>query len=74
MLSQVRYENIYLAIRNLHDTKKYPITELCKLAGIQRSSYYKWLNRKESINEKFNRELIPLIKDAYEERDGILGI
>lgn len=43
------------------------------MAGIQRSSYYKWLNRKESINEKFNRELIPLIKDAYEERNGILG-
>jgi transposase InsO family protein len=57
----------------LHDIKKYPITELCKLAGIQRSSYYKWLNRKESINEKFNRKLIPLIKDAYEERNGILG-
>lgn len=57
----------------MHNTKKYPITELCNLAGIQRSSYYKWLNRKESINEKFNRELIPLIKDAYEERNGILG-
>ncbi|MBU5426306.1 IS3 family transposase [Tissierella pigra] len=73
MLSQVRHENIYLAIRDLHDTKKYPVTELCKLAGIQRSSYYKWLNRKEKINEKFNKELIPLIKDAYEERNGILG-
>ncbi|WP_326828379.1 IS3 family transposase, partial [Tissierella pigra] len=64
---------MYLAIRDLHDTKKYPVTELCKLAGIQRSSYYKWLNRKEKINEKFNKELIPLIKDAYEERNGILG-
>ncbi|WP_083208768.1 IS3 family transposase [Brevibacillus laterosporus] len=41
--------------------------------GIQRSSYYKWLNRKESHNEKFNKELLPMIKDAYEERNGILG-
>lgn len=41
--------------------------------GIRRSSYYKWLNRKESDNEKFNKELLPLIKDAYEERKGILG-
>ncbi|WP_281268203.1 IS3 family transposase [Tissierella praeacuta] len=64
---------MYLSIRDLNNIKKYPITELCKLAGIQRSSYYKWLNRKESVNEKFNRELIPLIKDAYEERNGILG-
>lgn len=41
--------------------------------GIQRSSYYKWLNRKESSNEKLNKELLPMIKDAYEERNGILG-
>jgi transposase InsO family protein len=51
----------------------YPIIELCVIAGIQRSSYYKWLNRKENSNEKFNKELIPLIKDAYEDRNGILG-
>jgi putative transposase len=41
--------------------------------GIQRSSYYKWLNRKESDNEKFNKELLPIMKDAYEERNGIFG-
>ncbi|MDF9413240.1 transposase [Brevibacillus laterosporus] len=41
--------------------------------GIQRSSYYKWLNRKESHSEKFNKELLTMIKDAYEERNGILG-
>jgi putative transposase len=51
----------------------YAITELCHIAGIQRSSYYKWLNRKESGNEQFNKELLPLIKDAYEEKNGILG-
>ncbi|HQL35394.1 MAG TPA: IS3 family transposase [Bacillota bacterium] len=60
-------------MQELHDTKAYPITELCDIAGIQRSSYYKWLNRKESNNEQFNRALLPLIKDAYEEKDGILG-
>lgn len=46
---------------------------MCKLAGIPRSSYYKWLNRGQSENEKFNQTLLPLIKDAYEERGGILG-
>jgi putative transposase len=49
------------------------ISELCRFAGIPRSSYYKWLNRKESRNEKFNQTLLPIIKDAYEERSGILG-
>ncbi|MBR0600656.1 IS3 family transposase, partial [Clostridiales bacterium BAD-6] len=51
----------------------YPVTELCHIAGIQRSAYYKWLNRKESRNEQFNKKLIPMIKDAYEEKNGILG-
>lgn len=51
----------------------YPISSLCKIAGVQRSSYYKWLNRKESINEKINKKLIPLIIEAYNEQDGILG-
>ncbi|TPG73032.1 IS3 family transposase [Brevibacillus laterosporus] len=73
MLSQVRYEPVYFAIRDLHDSKLYPISQLCENMGIQRSSYYKWLNRKESNNEKFNKELLLMIKDAYEERDGILG-
>lgn len=40
---------------------------------ISRSSYYKWFNREEGKNEQFNRTLLPLIKDAYEERGGILG-
>ncbi|MDR5607875.1 IS3 family transposase [Paenibacillus larvae] len=64
---------MYLAIRELHETKSYPICQLCDLIGIQRSSYYKWINRKESMNEIFNKALLPMIKDAYEEKDGILG-
>ncbi|MDT2257588.1 hypothetical protein P7H25_21285 [Paenibacillus larvae] len=74
VLSQVRYETIYLAIRELHETKSYPICQLCDLIGIQRSSYYKWIKRKESMNEIFNKALLPMIKDAYEEKDGILDI
>ncbi|SMC33174.1 IS3 family transposase [Sporomusa malonica] len=73
VLSQVKYETIYLAIRELHDTGAYPIQKLCEIAGIQRSSYYKWLNRKENANEQINKELLKLVKDAYQERNGILG-
>jgi putative transposase len=53
--------------------KSYPVGQLCEAMGIQRSSYYKWLNRKESDNEKFNKALLHTIKDAYEEKNGILG-
>jgi len=72
-LSQVRNEVIYLAIKDLHDTKFYPISQLCDLIEIQRSSYYKWLDRKQSDNEALNKRLLPLIKEAYEEKNGILG-
>lgn len=64
---------IYTAIQNLNKGKGYSILELCRFAGIQRSSYYKWLSRETSQNEGFNIRLISLIRDAYEERNGILG-
>lgn len=51
----------------------YPIRELCNIAVIQRSSYYKWLNRKESNNEQLNKKLLHIIKGVYEEKNGILG-
>ncbi|SCZ82129.1 IS3 family transposase [Acidaminobacter hydrogenoformans] len=60
-------------IKILHDTKGYSVVELCNLAEVPRSSYYKWLNRKVSRSEAFNRGLATLIRDAYEERSGILG-
>ncbi|MDT2248163.1 helix-turn-helix domain-containing protein [Paenibacillus larvae] len=74
VLSQVRYETIYLAIREFHETKSYPICQLCILLGSNvHQAIYKWINRKESMNEIFNKALLPMIKDAYEEKDGILG-
>nr|WP_279629464.1 IS3 family transposase [Brevibacillus fortis] len=57
----------------MYDSKSCSISQLCEIAGIPRSSYYKWRNRKESKNEKFNKVLLPMIKRAYEEKDGILG-
>jgi transposase InsO family protein len=62
-----------LAIQEIHDEKGCSISESCEFAGIPRSSYYKWLHRKASKNELFNQALLPLIKDAYEEKGGILG-
>lgn len=49
------------------------ITELCRIASVARSSYYKWLNRKPGTNECFNRKLCVIIKKYYEETKGILG-
>ena len=72
-LIQVRYAKIYVAIGELNIKKNYSIKELCEIAGIQRSSYYKWRNRKETKNELFNKEIMPKILAAYKEKNGILG-
>lgn len=49
------------------------MSQLCRIAGISRSSYYKWAGRETSQRESFNAELCTCIKDSYEETNGILG-
>ena len=73
MVSGVRLEDSYIAIRYLHDTQNYPIVKLCAVLSINRSSYYKWLKRKSSTNQIQNEEIIGWIKELYEEQNGILG-
>lgn len=46
---------------------------LCEIARIQRSSYYKWLNRTISENEKLNEEILEEIRRLYDKVDGIYG-
>lgn len=72
-LDTIKNTTIYLVIRELYESKLASISELCEIAGIPRSSYYKWLNRKETANEVFNKALIPIIQEAYNETNGILG-
>lgn len=69
----MRQEDSYIAIRYLHDTENYPITKLCAVLNINRSSYYKWLKRKTSTNQTQNEEIIGWIKELYEGQNGILG-
>ena len=73
MVSGVRQENSYIAIRYLHETEKYPVKKLCTILGISRSSYYKWSKRKPSTKQLENEEIIVWIKELYEEQNGILG-
>lgn len=73
MVSGVRQEDSYIAIRYLHDTEKYPIAKLSSVLNINRSSYYKWLKRTSSTNQIQNEEIIGWIKKLYEDQNGILG-
>lgn len=72
-MTGVRQENIYLAIKYLNDTEKYPLKKLCSLIHLNRSAYYKWRNRKPSSSQQQNEQIVEWIKELYEEQNGILG-
>ncbi|WP_231637298.1 IS3 family transposase, partial [Paenibacillus sp. FJAT-27812] len=46
---------------------------LCEVAGIARSSYYKWLNRTPSSRELENEHLISLMINIYEKVERTFG-
>ncbi|MCL7748362.1 IS3 family transposase [Halalkalibacter alkaliphilus] len=73
VISQVRLEEKYLAIQELQKEEGLAIYLLCEIAGIARSSYYKWLNRTPSTRESLNKEIIKEMKALHEKVDGIFG-
>ncbi len=52
----------------MHQEYNYPIRALCKLGKVSRAGYYKWLNRKSSINEEKNKIIAKEIEDIHKER------
>lgn len=64
---------MYLAIQELHTEKGYAITKLCKLAGVARSAYYKWLRWNPSNRELEILSLAREVKLRYNKRKGALG-
>ena len=69
----MRLEYKYLAIKSLHEKKKYPIATLCDILELNRSSYYKWLSRDTSEQEAKDTELTQRICTLYQESNGIFG-
>ena len=57
----------------MHEEKQYTIYELCQAMKLQRSSYYKWLNRKPSQRQLENEDLAEKIKDMDKEHNHTLG-
>ena len=53
-LGKLRYESKYLAIKHLHDTKKWSMEWMCKQLEISRAAYYKWLHRETPDQELEN--------------------
>ncbi|MNC21546.1 hypothetical protein D3C75_695290 [compost metagenome] len=72
-LSSVRQENIYLAIQAVQQERGCSIQLLCEIAGLSRSSYYKWQNRKPSRREVSNMKLTQVMLLLYEKVERIFG-
>lgn len=74
ILNTFKHHTIYLTIKNIKDKYKASIKELCEIAGIARSAYYKWLEKyKDGVIQTFNHKLIEYIKSFYYATNGILG-
>ncbi|HYH05397.1 MAG TPA: IS3 family transposase [Bacillota bacterium] len=73
VLSQTRNEKIYRAVQNVQKENCFSVNLLCQIAGIPRSSYYKWIKRKISFREQENQQLINAMTFLYKKVDGIFG-
>src|SRR5699024_8500055 len=72
-VTQIRFEDKYIAIKELHETDKFSVVLLCEIAGISRSAYYKWLNRRPSLRELENKDIIEHMMVIHEKVEGIYG-
>jgi putative transposase len=64
---------VYRTIEAVQQEGSFSVQLLCDIAGIPRSSYYKWLNRNPGSREMENRELMDVMISIYEKVDGIFG-
>ncbi|MBN3524658.1 transposase [Paenibacillus apiarius] len=64
---------VYRAIEAIRQAESLSVQLLCEIAGISRSSYYKWLNRKPSSREMENQQLSDAMISLYEKVGGIYG-
>lgn len=63
----MRQANVYQAIRGLNEEGRASISRLCDIAGIPRSSYYKWLHREPPEDERVNEAIAEAIKSIHDE-------
>ncbi|QSS99733.1 IS3 family transposase [Pontibacillus sp. ALD_SL1] len=72
-LNQIRFQDKYVAIQELHEQENMSIQLLCDTAGISRAAYYKWKDRVPTPRELQNEEILKEMKNLQEKVDGIFG-
>ncbi|WP_214798981.1 IS3 family transposase [Exiguobacterium sp. s50] len=73
VISQVRLQQRYTAIKELYEEEAISIVLLCRVAGISRAAYYKWLNRTIPVRQEENEELLEDILLLYDQANGTYG-
>ncbi|WP_084783406.1 IS3 family transposase [Paenibacillus sp. FJAT-26967] len=64
---------MYRAIQAVHDEQGFSVKLLCMVAGIERSSYYKWVNHKPGPQERENEQLTQNMLALHAQVRGIYG-
>lgn len=64
----------YKAIKELHETKGYPINALVSLLSVSRQSYYKWVKQPHAKRDTFNDFITNKIKAEFEEHKHAIGV
>ena len=67
MLSQVRQSHIYLAIKECKEEYGYPVELSCRILGVSRAAYYRWLSGKKCAREQENEEIAELVEQIHTE-------
>lgn len=65
--------HVYLAIQSILREGEFSLQLLCEIAGVPRSSYYKWRNHKPSLRELENQQLTLAMLLLYDQVGGIYG-
>ena len=64
-LCRVSNNDIYTAIKEVHEKHNYPISSLCKISNVSKSGYFKWLNRHKSKNDIKNEEIAEIVEKIH---------
>jgi putative transposase len=65
MLSLVRCQSAYEAVKELSDDQSYPVWKLCGFLRITRSAYYRWLKHPKSMQELENERIAAKVAQIH---------
>lgn len=67
-LKRTRHLDAYMAIKELSEVHDdYPVSEMCRILGINRAAYYKWKDHGDSLNDTLNELIAEKAEEIHAE-------